>query len=127
MGAKGCRAASVEAAFPPPLKLRRASRSAFHRSGKLGLVPFEPSKYTPRFTGGHLQTLYAWAKPRRFAQLPPPVERYFDVAADARVLAHCHWHERRDTHPTLLLLHGLEGSSRAHYICGISDKAWSAG
>jgi hypothetical protein len=43
-------------------------------------VPFEPNEYKPRFTGGHIQTLYAWAKPRRFTQLPPPVERYFDVA-----------------------------------------------
>jgi predicted alpha/beta-fold hydrolase len=53
--------------------------------------------------------------------------RYFDVAPDARVLAHCHWHERRAERPTVLLLHGLEGSSLAHYICGISDKAWAAG
>ena len=88
---------------------------------------FEPSEYKPRFTGGHIQTLYAWAKPRRFEKLPAPSERYFDVAADARVLAHCHWHDQRDTHPTLLLLHGLEGSSQAHYIAGISDKAWAAG
>lgn len=90
-------------------------------------MAFHPSEYTPRFRGGHLQTLFAWAKPRRFPALPPPQARYFDVAADARVLAHCHWHERRADHPTLLLLHGLEGSSLAHYICGISDKAWAAG
>jgi predicted alpha/beta-fold hydrolase len=90
-------------------------------------VSFQPSRYTPRFTGGHTQTLYAWAKPRRFPALPEPVTRYFDVADDARVLAHCHWHEAPIEHPTLLLLHGLEGSSRAHYICGISDKAWAAG
>ena len=96
-------------------------------SGKLSFVRFEPTEYKPRFTGGHLQTIYAWAKPRQFARLPTPVERYFDVAGDARVLAHCHWHERRADHPTLLLLHGLEGSSLAHYIAGISDKAWSAG
>ena len=83
--------------------------------------------FEPLFGGGHKQTLYAWAKPRRFPRLPTPVERYFDVAADARVLAHCHWHERPTAHPTLLLLHGLEGSSLAHYICGISDKAWAAG
>jgi predicted alpha/beta-fold hydrolase len=43
------------------------------------------------------------------------------------VLAHCHWHDAPIDHPTLLLLHGLEGSSLAHYICGISDKAWAAG
>ena len=90
-------------------------------------MTFTPAEYRPRFTGGHLQTLYAWATPRRFPALPPPEARYFDVAADARVLAHCHWHERAAEHPTLLLLHGLEGSSFAHYICGISDKAWAAG
>jgi predicted alpha/beta-fold hydrolase len=97
------------------------------RSVKLNFVAFEPSEYRPRFTGGHVQTLYAWAKPRRFPSLPVPVERYFDVAADARVLAHCHWHGDPPGHPTLLLLHGLEGSSHAHYIAGISDKAWAAG
>ena len=88
---------------------------------------YQPSPFTPRFTGGHLQTLYAWAKRRRFPRLPEPVARYFDVAHDARVLAHCHWQPRPQEHPTFLLLHGLEGSSLAHYICGISDKAWAAG
>ena len=107
--------------------VRKVRRVQGVRSGKLDSVSFEPSEYKPRFTGGHLQTLYAWAKPRRFERLPAPVERYFDVAADARVLAHCHWHDQRDEHPTLLLLHGLEGSSQAHYISGISDKAWAAG
>jgi predicted alpha/beta-fold hydrolase len=90
-------------------------------------VRFQPSEYRPRFTGGHKQTLYAWARRRRFPRLPEPEARLFDVAPDARVLAHCHWHPRRDLHPTFLLLHGLEGSSLAHYICGISDKAWAAG
>lgn len=90
-------------------------------------VSFQPSTYRPRFTGGHKQTLYAWARRRHFPRLPAPVERYFDVAPDARVLAHCHWHERPGGHPTLLLLHGLEGSSLAHYMCGISDKTWRAG
>jgi predicted alpha/beta-fold hydrolase len=90
-------------------------------------MTFQPAPFTPRFTGGHKQTLYAWARPRQFPHLPPPVERHFDVADDARVLAHCHWHEQPQRHPTLLLLHGLEGSSQAHYMGGISDKAWAAG
>src|SRR4029079_6551484 len=88
---------------------------------------FKPSSYRPRFTGGHKQTLYAWAKPRRFPRLPPPAERLFQVAPDARVQAHFHRHERPDQHPTLILLHGLEGSSSAHYMRGIADKAWAAG
>jgi len=86
-----------------------------------------PSEFQPRFTGGHKQTLYAWARPRSFPSLPSPTERYFDVATDARVLAHCHWDERPVDRPTLLLLHGLEGSSLAHYMRGISEKAWAAG
>jgi uncharacterized protein len=90
-------------------------------------APFEPSPFRPRFTGGHLQTLYAWAKPRALPRLPASDPRWFDVAADARVLAHCHWHASRRDHPTILLLHGLEGSSTAHYMRGIADKAWAAG
>jgi len=88
---------------------------------------FTPSEYQPLFTGGHRQTLYAWARTRRFPRLPAPVVRYFDVAADARVLAHCHWQASPASRPTILLLHGLEGSSLAHYMAGISDKAWAAG
>ena len=90
-------------------------------------MPFEVTPYRPRFTGGHTQTLFAWARRRRFPDLPPPEERFFDVAADARVLAHCNWQPDRHARPTLLLLHGLEGSSLAHYMCGLSDKAWKAG
>jgi predicted alpha/beta-fold hydrolase len=90
-------------------------------------VPVEPSEYRPLFTGGHTQTLCAWARRRAFPRLPAPQARIFDVAPDARVLAHCHWHDRRDRHPTLVLLHGLEGSSQAHYMGGIADKAWAVG
>ena len=90
-------------------------------------MTFIQSEFRPRFTGGHLQTLYAWARPRAFPRLPAPAARYFDVAPDARVLAHCHWHESPREHPTLILLHGLEGSSLAHYMGGMADKAWARG
>ena len=90
-------------------------------------MPFAPSSYTPLFAGGHRQTLYAWARSRRFPRLPEPVARYFDVTPDARVLAHCHWQPDPSSRPAIILLHGLEGSSHAHYMAGISDKAWAAG
>ena len=61
-------------------------------------------------------TLYAWAKPRPLATLPIPETRFFDVAEDARVLAHCNWQPDRTAAPTLLALHGLEGSSLAPYF-----------
>ena len=88
---------------------------------------FTATAFQPRFTGGHKQTLFTWARRRAFPSLPAPEARYFDVAADARVLAHCHWHPRAPDGPTLVLLHGLEGSSHAHYMGGISDKAFAAG
>jgi uncharacterized protein len=72
-------------------------------------------------------TLYAWARRRTFPELPPPQARYFDVAEGARVLAHCHWQAQPDQHPTLVALHGLEGSSEAHYMRGIAGKAWARG
>ena len=77
--------------------------------------------------GGHRMTLYTWARPRRFPRLAAPVRRYFDVAPSARVLAHCHWQSSSSTRPTLLALHGLEGSSEAHYMRGLADKAFSRG
>jgi len=96
--------------------------------GTGGMVPgYAPAPYTPLVRGGHAMTLLAWGRPRHFPRLPAPVRRYFDVAGDARVLAHCHWHRRPWAQPTLLLLHGLEGSSEAHYMRGIADKAWAAG
>lgn len=72
-------------------------------------------------------TVYAWARPRRFLRLPPAEARLFRVAPDTQVLAHCHWQPDRAARPTALLLHGLEGSSEAHYICGLAEKAWAAG
>ena len=44
-----------------------------------------------------------------------------------QVLAHCYWQPDRAARPTLLALHGLEGSSEAHYMRGLADKAWRRG
>ena len=65
-------------------------------------------------------TLYSWGNPRYFPALPPPSRRYFDVDADSRVAADCHWQPRAWEHPTLVALHGLNGSSDAHYMRGLA-------
>ncbi|MEO7273708.1 MAG: alpha/beta fold hydrolase [Vicinamibacterales bacterium] len=72
-------------------------------------------------------TLWAWGRRREFPDLPPAEGLFFDVTADTRVLAHCHWQRDRAAHPALLALHGLEGSSQAHYMRGLADKAFRAG
>jgi predicted alpha/beta-fold hydrolase len=81
----------------------------------------------PRWKGGHWMTLYAWGRPRAFPSLPAAQPRFFDVAPGTRVLAHCHWQQRPWEHPTLILLHGLESSSDAHYVRGLADKAFTSG
>jgi uncharacterized protein len=91
---------------------------------RVQIPPFIPR---PGWAGGHRMTVYAWARRRLHPQLPTPEARYFDVAPDARVLAHCHWQANPRQRATLLLLHGLEGSSDAHYIRGLADKAWRRG
>jgi predicted alpha/beta-fold hydrolase len=94
----------------------------------MNIVEFIPRR---RLTSGHLMTLYAWGKPRRFPGLPRPTPRYFDVAPldpdPAKVLAHCFWQPEPRDAATLLGLHGLEGSSSAHYMRGLADKAWRSG
>jgi predicted alpha/beta-fold hydrolase len=72
-------------------------------------------------------TLYSWGNPRYFPRLPPPVRRYFDVDHDARVVADCHWQAEPWARPTIIALHGLNGSSDAHYMRGIAAKAFARG
>jgi len=72
-------------------------------------------------------TVYAWARPRSFPDLPEPTARLFEIDRDTRVLAHCHWQDGPAAHPTLVVLHGLEGSSDAHYMKGIADKGFRRG
>lgn len=88
------------------------------------MIDFVPKR---GLRNGHVMTIYAWGKPRRFPRLPPPQDRLFDVAPGVRVLAHCHWQPQPSQHPALLALHGLEGSSTAHYMRGLADKAYAAG
>jgi predicted alpha/beta-fold hydrolase len=85
--------------------------------------------FTPRpsLAGGHRMTLYCWANPRYFPRLPPPTLRYFDVAPRTRVMAACHWQPDPWARTTLLALHGLNGSSDAHYMRGLAAKAFARG
>jgi predicted alpha/beta-fold hydrolase len=87
----------------------------------------DPFVARPSLRGGHRMTIFGWGNPRYFPRLPPPTIRYFDVDHDARVLAHCHWQPRPWEHPTLVVLHGLNGSSDAHYMRGLATKAHAHG
>jgi predicted alpha/beta-fold hydrolase len=81
----------------------------------------------PRLRNGHVMTVFAWGRKRPPATLPPVERRLFQVEADSAVSADCFWQPDRAAHPAMVVLHGLEGSSAAHYMTGIAAKAYAAG
>jgi hypothetical protein len=54
-------------------------------------------------------------------------ERLFEIAPDTKILGHCHWQAEPKKHPTLVLIHGLEGSSESLYMLGCAEKGVAAG
>lgn len=89
-------------------------------------IPFEP--FVPRrfLRNGHAQTLVGNFLPRKNA-LPEPEEQLFNVEEGVQVLCHCHWQRDPERHPTVIIVHGLEGSSLSQYVIGTGNKAWVAG
>ena len=105
---------------------------------------------------GHLQTLVGNFKPRQYV-VPEPEAQLIEVDAEraatpgsrslgraasdqlqqakadvaargaSYVLCHCHWQTNAGECPTVLLVHGLEGSSRSQYMLGNAARAWAAG
>lgn len=90
------------------------------------------TEFVPRagLRSGHLQTIVGNFLPRPAFELEAEEEAVLVDAADgSRVLCHCHWQPEavRAARLTVVLLHGLEGSSDSRYICGIAARAWGAG
>jgi hypothetical protein len=75
----------------------------------------------------HLMTIAPAFLQRRFPRLTPGEPRLFDVEPGTQLRGHCHWHAEPLKHPTLMLVHGLEGSNESAYILGCAEKAWVAG
>ena len=76
----------------------------------------------------HAMTLFPCYWPRaRLLHDVPTEPRWFAVTPDTKILGLCHWQRTSSHHPSLLLLHGLEGCSDSHYMRGIASKAWGAG
>jgi predicted alpha/beta-fold hydrolase len=85
--------------------------------------PFHPRRM---LTGAHAQTIAGNFLPRR-NELPPGTERTFRVEANVEVLCHCHFQPAPTQSLTLIIVHGLEGSSDSQYVIGTGSKAWVAG
>lgn len=91
------------------------------------LTPFKPHR---GLANAHLQTIVGNFLPRRGFDMDAVAETVeVDPADSSRVLCRCHWQpaEERAARLTLVLVHGLEGSSESRYIMGLARRAWEAG
>jgi uncharacterized protein len=76
--------------------------------------------------GGHRQTIASFLLQRKIL-LPRAEKRLVEVEPGVNVLCRCHWQAER-THPlTVLIVHGLEGSSDSQYMLGMAEKGLVAG
>jgi uncharacterized protein len=90
----------------------------------------KPFKVHSVLSGGNAQTLGAYAWPRRyrfqrFSNLDDG--RLFEVEPGVKVLTHCRWQPRPEESPTVILWHGIEGSTASVYMIATADKAFRAG
>ncbi len=95
------------------------------------LTEFVPRRW---LRNGHLQTLAGNFLPRRVS-LPEPEPLLVEVEGPvsgygpSHVLCHCHWQPRevRSRRLTIVLVHGLEGSSDSKYIVGNTARSLARG
>jgi len=90
--------------------------------------PFVPH---PLFPGPHAQTIVSSTHyPRRRAFRGEGAlyeSRLFEVEPGTRVLLKCRWQTQRRAAPTVLVIHGLEGSTDSLYVLGTAQKAFGCG
>ena len=95
-----------------------------------------PRTFTPRrlLRNGHLQTLAGNFLPRRLSlpeagSLLVEVEGPLGGYGASHVLCQCHWQsdDVRRERLTVIIVHGLEGSSNSHYVRGNAARALAAG
>lgn len=87
--------------------------------------PFIPH---PAIKNAHAQTIAGSVFPRRFKLVDEWSEsRFFDTGPGVRVLAHCLWQPDRKSKPTVIIVHGMEGSTQSRYMLGTAEKALAAG
>lgn len=79
------------------------------------------------FQRGDTQTLAAYMWPRRTQDRTRDEERLFQVEPGSQILARCRWQATRVEHPTLVMWHGMEGSTASAYMVSTADKAFRAG
>jgi hypothetical protein len=91
------------------------------------LRAFEPHRF---WRNGHVQTICGnfWPRPPFLVESVAEIVEVDEVDG-TRVLCHCHWQAEsiKASRLTLILVHGLEGSSNSRYMQGIAARGRDAG
>jgi uncharacterized protein len=113
---------------PKVSRVFRLNPSGSSRGNCAWVRGFEAEAFLPRrgLRGGHAQTIASHLLPRHIT-LAQSERVLVQVEPDVQVLCICSWQADRQRTPTLILLHGLEGSSDSQYVVGTAAKAWAAG
>jgi len=91
-------------------------------------APNSLDSFQPLFQSGDWQTIVARFWLARINLRKYPLEtRMFDTEPGVRVQAHCHWRGQADLKGTVLIVHGLEGSSHSPYVLRMASRALDAG
>jgi hypothetical protein len=88
--------------------------------------PFQPRRW---LRGGHVQTIASFLL-RRKIHLPNAEERLVEVAPGVQVRCWCHWQNRAEDRRaalTLVVVHGLEGSSESPYMLRVASHGLALG
>jgi predicted alpha/beta-fold hydrolase len=85
---------------------------------------FEPH---PLLRNAHAQTFASAFWLRRFPHLPKSSPREFETEPGTKIRGECHWQPRPFERSTLVLVHGLEGSSESGYMLGLAERALQMG
>jgi len=83
----------------------------------------------PLLSNAHLMTVIPGFLPRRFSQFRAAgVQRWFELNNENKLLGYCHWQpEPEKAKATVLVIHGLEGSSESSHVLGIGFKSFAHG
>jgi predicted alpha/beta-fold hydrolase len=88
------------------------------------MAGFEPH---PLLWNPHAQTIACAFWVRRYPRLQQSELREFETEPGTRILGKCNWQENPRERPTLLTVHGLEGSTESSYMLGLAERAFAGG
>ncbi len=110
------------------------------KTAQTSIETFQPRRW---LGNGHLQTIAGNFLPRtdrlpaastELVPVPLPAEMLslpeavaLDRTLPSKLLCHCHWQPDFRAAVTVVLVHGLEGSSHSQYVVGNANKLFAAG